>query len=265
MKKIFLIIITLFLIINQSLAEKQGILTSSLTTAELWDYVNKLKTEQFEFIKNNQELSKEYWELISFIKTDLTKKELKDIKEVINNFLEKRNTLIYDLNKKISEFKNVEKEKNDLILLRADIYKYLAKFVIFDKRNDFIEHIKFQVRSEKESKNLIEEIQKSQNLLDQKFFYYTKKIEQHNQNLQEKIDISITQKIKQKIDEIDSDKKYISIPKEVKNKLYDDFILQIKDKIKEIQGSNLAQNYKDLKINIFNKLIDEVKQKQSTN
>lgn len=265
MKKIFLIIITFFLITNQSLAEKQGILTSSLTTAELWEYVNKLKTEQVEFTKNNQELSKEYWELISFIKTDLTKIEFKEIKEVLNSFLEKRNSIIFDLNQKISEWKNVEKEKNDLIIVRADIYKYLSKFVIFDKRNDFIDYIKFQVRSEKESKNLIEEIQKSQNLLDQKFFYYTKKIEQHNQDLQEKIDISITQKIKQKIDEIDSDKKYVSIPKEVKNKLYNDFIIQIKDKIKEIQDSILAQNYKDLKINIYNKLIDEVKQKQSTN
>lgn len=259
MKKILLIFILFWLLIKPSFAEqKQSFLVSDLTTAKLWEYLNKLKEEQQDFIKNKSQLDKEYWELISFIKNDLSKNEIKEIKEYISIFLEKRNLLQQELNQKISKLLNVDQEKKDLLILRADIYKYLSRYVIKEKQESFLEHIRFQIKSEKESKDLIEEIKKSQNILDQKISYYKDKIEQHKIDLQAKIDILITEKIKQKIKDIDQDPKYDSIPKEIKNKLYNDFLFQIKDRIKEIQDSKLSENYKEIKINIFNKLIDEI-------
>jgi len=238
-------------------SNKQGFFVSNLTIKELSQNIEKLKEEKIELdIK-----TKEYWELISFIKTDLTKEEIDEIKWNIENFIEKRNYLQIDLKNKINQWLNVEKEKKDLVLLRAWIYKYLAKYVTRDKREAFIEHIKFQTQSEKESKDLIEIILKSQNILDQKVTYIKEKIENHREDLQIRIEVPITKKIKQRIDEIDTDIKYKEINQKIKNEIYNHFIVQIKNRLLEIEESNLSENYKEIRKNILQKMIQEIQSK----
>ena len=240
-------------------SEKQSFFAGSLSTTELWEYIKKLKDDQKEFKEKSKELSKEYGELISFMRTDLSWDEIKEIKENIEIFIDKRIILQSDLKEKINQLLDVEKEKKELILLRANIYKYLSRYVARDKREAFLEHIKFQVQSEKESKDLIEEIQKSQNILDQKVTYFKEKIENHKEDLQARIETSITQKIKERIDEIDKNEKYKDIDRNTKNKIYNDFISQLQSNIWEISGSNLSDNYKEMRKNILNKMIEEIK------
>ncbi len=240
-------------------SEKQSFFAGSLSTTELWEYIKKLKDDQKEFKEKSKELSKEYGELISFMRTDLSWDEIKEIKENIEIFIDKRIILQSDLKEKINQLLDVEKEKKELILLRANIYKYLSRYVARDKREAFLEHIKFQVQSEKESKDLIEEIQKSQNILDQKVTYFKEKIENHKEDLQARIETSITQKIKERIDEIDKNEKYKDIDRNTKNKIYNDFIAQLQSNIWEISGSNLSDNYKEMRKNILNKMIEEIK------
>jgi hypothetical protein len=68
-------------------------------------------------------------------------------------------------------------------------------------------------------------------------------------------------KIKKRIDEIDNDPKYKWIDKKIKNEIYADFINQIKDRLNDIDNSNLSENYKDIRKNILNKMIDEIQAK----
>lgn len=258
MKKIIFCILISFLFYNSTFAtNKQGFFASNLTIKELSQNIEKLKEEKTEL----DQKTKDYWELISFIKTDLTKEEIDEIKLSIEDFIEERNFLQIDLKNKINNWLNVEKEKKDLVLLRASIYKYLAKYVARDKREAFIEHIKFQTQSEKESKDLIESIIKSQNILDQKVTYIKEKIENHREDLSARIEISITQKIKQRIDEIDKDPKYKEIDQKIKNKIYKDFINQLEIRLKDLEKSILSENYKEMRKNILNKMIDEIKSK----
>ncbi len=260
MKKIlFCVLCSCFLFFQTFASEKQGFIVSSLSTSELREYIKKLEEEQKDFKIKSKELSKEYWELISFMRTDLSGEEVQEIRENIEVFIEKRNLLQSDLNSKISQLLNVDKEKKELILLRADIYKYLSRYVARDKKDSFIEHIKFQVQSEKESKDLIEEIQKSQNILDQKVTYFKEQIENHKEDLQARIELSITQKIQQRIDEIDRNEKYKNIEIWIKNKIYGDFIIQIEERLFSIDKSNLSNNYKEIRKNILTKMIDEIK------
>ena len=238
---------------------KQGFFAGNLSTVELWEYIKKLKDEQKEFKEKAKELSKEYGELISFMRTDISNEEIGEIRENIEIFIAKRNILQSELNEKIEQLLEVEKEKKELIILRANIYKYLSRYVAREKREAFIEHIKFQVQSEKESKDLIEEIQKSENILDQKVTYFKEKIENHKEDLQARIETSITQKIKERIDEIDKNEKYKDIDRNTKNKIYNDFIAQLQSNIWEISGSNLSDNYKEMRKNILNKMIEEIK------
>lgn len=262
MKKIIFCILIYLLFYNSTFATNtQGFLASWLTIKELSQNIEKLKEEKIELDQKTKILSKEYWELISFMRNDLNSNELNEIKSNIESFIEKRNILQNDLKLKIEKLLDVEKEKRDLILLRADIYKYLAKYVAREKREAFIEHIKFQTQSEKESKDLIESILKSQNILDQKVTYIKEKIETHREDLNAKIEISITQKIKQRIDEIDKDPKYKEIDQKIKNKIYNDFINQLENRLKDLEKSILSENYKEMRKNILNKMIDEIKSK----
>lgn len=260
MGKIFLCLFISFLFVWTSFAsEKQGFFAGSLSTTQLREYIKKLEDDQKEFKEKSKELSKEYWELVSFMRTDLTQEEINEIREKIEIFIEKRNFLQWDLNKKINELLNVDKEKKELLLLRADIYKYLSRYVAREKRDAFLEHIKFQVQSEKESKDLIEEIQKSQNILDQKVTYFKEQIENHKEDLQARIEMSITQKIKERIEEIDKNEKYKNIDPSIKNKIYNDFIVQLQDNLASIDTWNLSDNYKEMRRNILIKMIEEIK------
>lgn len=261
MKKIILFI-TLFLFYSNTYAtDSGGFFASNLTIKELSQNIEKLKLENSEFQLKNKELSKEYWELISFIKTDLTSIELEEIKVNIDLYLQKREEIEKILKQKIDKLEDTQKEKKDLILARANLYKYLAQYVSKDKRDAFIEHIKFHIQSEKESKDLIEEILKSQNILDLKVNYIKEKIEIHREDLQAKVEIVITSKIKQRIDEIDNDPKYQKIDIKTKNKIYNDFINQLENRLKDLEKSILSENYKEMRKNILNKMIDEIKSK----
>lgn len=258
MKKIFLVLFITYILLNQTYASSTKFFAGDLTIKELSKNIEKLKWENIEFQEKNKELSKEYWELISFIRTDLNDEEINEIKEKVEIFIQERNDLQEKLKSKIDKLEDTTNEKKDIIIHRANFYKYLAKFVQKEKREDFIAHIKFQVQSEKESKDLIEEILKSQNILEQKVTYIKGKIEDHKEDLQAKIEIKIISKIRQRIDEIDSDPKYKEIDRKTKNKIYNDFITQIKNRLKEVETSNLSENYKEIRRNILNKMITEI-------
>lgn len=258
MYKIFLFFVITFFIIPTTFAWETKVLASDLTIKELSQNIEKLKEEKEDFLEKNKELSKEYWELFSFIRNDLNEDEIEEITWKVNAFLENKANLETRLKQKIDNQEDSTDIKKEIIFNRANFYKYIAKYVQKDKREDFIAHIKFQVQSEKEAKDLIEEILLSQNLLEQKVTYIKEKIETHKEDLQAKIENSITLKIKKRIDEIDSNPKYAQISQTVKNTIYKNFILQIKKRLSELEASKLSDNYKEMRRNILNKMIEEI-------
>lgn len=257
MKKILLILLLLTLS-PITYAKENRFFASDLTIKELSKNIEKLKDENTQFQEKNKKLSKEYWELISFIRTDLTDSEIQEIKQKVELFIEERNWLQKKLKEKIDVLEETTEDKKNIIIHRANFYKYIAKFVQKEKREDFIAHIKFHIQSEKESRDLIEEILRNQNILEQKVTYIKWKIEEHKEDLQTRIEIWVTSKIKKRIDEIDNDEKYKSIDRKTKNKIYTDFISLIKDKLKEIDNSNLSENYKEMRRSILSKMIEEI-------
>lgn len=261
MKIIFLILSIYILLYNQTYASDIEFLDKNLTIKELSKNIEKLKDKNIEFQEKNKELSKEHWELISFIKTDLTDKEIEEIKQKVEIFIWERNSLQKKLKEKINNLENTTEDKKNIIIHRANFYKYIAKFVQKEKREDFIAHIKFHIQSEKESKDLIEEILKNQNILEKKVTHIKWKIENHKDDLQINIENEINSKIKKRIYEINNDPKFKSIDKKIKNKIYIDTINWIKDKLKDIDNSHLSENYKEMKKNIFNKIINEIQAK----
>jgi predicted transcriptional regulator len=92
MKKIYLILslIFIFCLDNKSYAIENGSFVSDLTIKELSENVEKLKEEKNEFQEKNKELAKEYGDLVSFIKKDLTDDEILEIKGKVEIFMQER-------------------------------------------------------------------------------------------------------------------------------------------------------------------------------
>lgn len=260
MKKI-LIFLIIWLSFQISYAKSWDMFLWTPTIKELSANLEKLKEEKQDFTSKAKELKEEYWDLISFIKDDLTSDEIEEINDNVEKYLENKKNVESELNKQIKKLEDTTQTKKEILILRANFYKYLAKYIQKDKKEDFINHIRFQIQSEKESKDLIEEILKNQNLLEQKVSYIKEKIEDHKENLQAQIESKISQKIKDRIEEIDSNQKYDKIDQKVKNKIYKDFTLSIEKRIKEVKKSNLTDNYKEMRINILSKMIEEIKTK----
>jgi hypothetical protein len=98
-------------------------------------------------------------------------------------------------------------------------------------------------------------------LLDTKVTYIKDKIEDHKANLEKTIEASITEKIQERIEAIDTDKKYAGISKEAKKKIYQDFLEQIKIKQAELEKSNLSESYKKTRALIFETMVKKIEEK----
>lgn len=260
MKNLLLFILLFISIITQVNAKTWDI-NDDITIKELWNNIKKLQVEQTDLNNRNLEIDKTYWTLVSFIKEDISKEDFYDIKNEIEDFIKIRNSLEQDIIEKIKILGDTKAEKENLIFEKTNFYKFLFKYVKDDKKEDFLKYIDLNIETEKEKKEVVEQISKKQILLEKKVNDLKEKIETHKVDLSQKLEISITSRIISKIDEIDKNEKYKSIDKEAKNKIYLNFINDIKTKISQIEKSNLTQNYKQVKINILERIISEIEKK----
>lgn len=260
MKNLLLFILLFISIITQVNAKTWDI-NDDITIKELWNNIKKLQVEQTDLNNRNIEIDKTYWTLVSFIKEDISKEDFYDIKNEIEDFIKIRNSLEQDIIEKIKILGDTKSEKENLIFEKTNFYKFLFKYVKDDKKEDFLKYIDLNIETEKEKKEVVEQISKKQILLEKKVNDLKEKIETHKVDLSQKLEISITSRIISKIDEIDKNEKYKSIDKEAKNKIYLNFINDIKTKISQIEKSNLTQNYKQVKINILERIISEIEKK----
>ncbi len=259
-KKILLTLI--FLSFFTQLTHAKNELFSDWTTIkELWKSVESLKKQEKKLEEDSKEVSKDYKELVWFIKDDITSDEILEISNKIEDYIEDRDDLELDLKKAIEEENETESIKTKIILRKADFYRYIAKYVDINKREDFINHIKHNIQATKERKDLIEEILKNQNLIDKKVSYLKEKIADNKEKLAEKIEIAITEKIAKRIEEIDTDPKYKKIDKETKNKIYENFLNKIQEKLDGLKDSNLSDSYKETRELIYTKMIENIKSK----
>lgn len=261
-KKILFAIIFFFSITLLSYAKESDYLfANTMTIKELWQNIEKLKEEQEKLKKENDKLSKDYKELIWFIKDDLTNEEIKAISDAIRTYLDKRDSIETRLKIQIDSLIDTTSTKNELLIEKANFYKYIAKYVDINKKEKFIEHIKYNIQATKERKDLIEEILKNQNLMDKKVNYLKWKIEDHKIELNAQIEESVKNKVNERIDTIDQNEKYKLIDIETKNQIYINFINDIKQKLKELEKSPLNESYKQTRALIYNTMIENLEEK----
>lgn len=261
LRKIFIFFVLTFSIFLNQVHAKNGLLSSDLSIKELSSNIEKIKTEQANLELKTENQSKEYWDLLWFIKQNLTKTETQDIKDEINEYIDVTTQLDEDLkNNALNEAQSSD-IKQEILTQKIDLYRFLYDYIDENKKDDFINYIKINLKATKERKELLEELAKNQLLLDKKVSEIKDQIETHKEDLNSKLDDIITKKIVERINLIDNNEKYKKIDQKTKNDIYKWFINTIKNKIKDVENSDLSKNYKEMRIKILNKMIVEIQAK----
>ncbi len=261
MKLFILFLFFIFCFSPQAQASRTGLFASDLTIREMNSNIDRLKEEKLSLDEKTKQAQKENGELSSFLRKNLEKKDISEITDAVVTYQTERFDIERDLNYRIQNGLPTDTTKKILLEVKLDFYKYLAKYVDIQKREDFIEHIKFNIQSIKERKDLIEDILKMENIRDEKVTYIKDQIELNKEVLQIQIENSITEKISERIDAIDSDPKYKDLSKATKNQIYKSFIQQIKRNQEEIRNSQFSESYKKTRHLIFETMIQKIEEK----
>ena len=247
--------------IFQQANAKSDYFSSNLSIKELNQNIEKIKSEQADLETKTENQNKEYGDLIWFIKQNLGKDEIYEIKKEIDEYVDLNEQLDNDLKNNALDKTESNNIKSEILTQKIDLYRFLYDYVDENKKSEFIEYIKINLKATKERKELLEELAKNQLILDKKINQIKDEIETHKDILNTKIDEIITQKIIQRINLIDTNEKYKKISQKTKNEIYNNFIITIKEKIKDVENSNLSKSYKEMRLKILNKMIDEIKSK----
>jgi len=234
----------------------------NMSVKDLSQNIEKLKEKEQNYQDNIRVLAKEHGELVSFFSSKITSENIDEIRQQIEDFKKEQTDLDNQIKQAIQKGEDPQSLKDNFLEEQIEFYEYLSQFVDDDKKDDYVDYIWFHVQASKERKDLIVEILANEEAFNQKVNYYKDKIATHKEELQNRIEQTILTKIAQKIHDIDTNEKYKDIPLETKNALYQDFINKIEARIVELENSNMAINYVQMRKNILQKMIQEIQKKQ---
>lgn len=260
MKKIIYVLILYFFFI-QTYASNEEFFNWDITIKELRENIKNLKEEKELLNQKSKEILKEYGSITSFLEETIKQKDIENIKQNINIFLERRNIIEENIRDNIKKLKDTSKLKEELLKNQIDFYKSLVKYIKKEKRKNFIEYVKVNLEAIKQNKDLTENIIIKENLLEKKVNILKEKIEENKKNLINDLNNIIIHKLTEKIEEIQNDEKYQNLDIKTKNWIYNNFLNQIETKINEIKNSSILENFKSIKINSLESLKNEIKTK----
>jgi len=230
----------------------------SLTLREMSFNIENIKNKKSVFLSENKQKEQEYWNIVEFIKKDLTKQDFENIKNIINLFVEKRNNLDEIFNSTIEKKEDTSKIRREILQNELDFYTEIWKFIDKSKRNDYLEYVKFKLETRRDKDLLLEELLISQNALDSRIYDLNLKIDNHRKNLEENLSQVIRENIKNKIDKIILNPKYENISSDQKRIIITWFISDLKEKLEYLNDTNLSKNYILIKENILKSIIEEL-------
>ncbi len=153
----------------------------------------KIITNNFNaFILNN-------WDLRKYFKEDLSDEELQLIENIIIWYNSRRSKSEILLREKAHQLEDTEIITNDLLTLKKDLYISFLPFIVISKIEEYKLFIKADFTATKKDKDIQSDIYKKEKIVEEKKIIIQEKIEASEQDLEEKKNKVIEDKIKQKL------------------------------------------------------------------
>lgn len=196
--------------------------------------------------------------LKTFFKEDLTLKDLKDIKYIIERYNIERNIIDNALLEKAKKLEDVSREKELLILKKRDLYKELTPYIKSEEIPNYLEYIKGDAQLLKEKKEITEQIIVNNKILVNKVSSLEEKIKQNKEVLNTKIRILVENKVNEKINDLRNNKKYQDLTFELKKKVLDNMIDKIQINILSLENPGITTDTIQKKQEIYQILLDKL-------
>jgi len=170
--------------------------------------IKELKNWLLELNRNKNELEIEFFllnqneKLKEFFKDDLKKSDIKEIKQIINNYLDIKKDINVKIKIKASEFLNTQKERNKLLNEKKQFYKDLTPFVKKYKINEYLDYIAQDVKILKEQGEISEKFIIKNEIMVNKVEIIEEKIKEHREYLDEKFNFLVNNLISEKTNKL---------------------------------------------------------------
>lgn len=231
--------------------------TWSITISDLKNDINTLNQSSYE-LSQDLKLFNANDRLKSFFKNNLSLEDLEQLESIIWDYIIKRKDVNVSLADKVDDLKDIDDEKNELLLLKRDLYKLLLPYIDKAKTLEYIEFVESDARLLKQRKDVTSEIINKQEQLNTRVWELEEKIKSYNKTLSDTLEKVIADKIKEKLDFLRNNKKFKALNKNSKLNVLNKTIDKIRFKIDELEEEYDKSEALERKIEIYIIVLDEI-------
>ncbi len=227
------------------------------TIKELKQEVKDIDSEKQETEEKFDELKKQILEKDLFLK-DLDEEQKQKLDELLYRYKENKEKLNKRLRVRSRGLENTWETIKELLENEKEIYKNLIPYIRVDKYEDYKEFIKENLDIINKNSNLESDSIKKWVIIKNKIKDLKEKIEEHNEIIGQDLKLTINEKIDQKLNNLVSKEKFISLDKESKINLFGKLIENIKTKRDTLEDKENKTNLLEKKIELYKIIIERL-------
>ena len=227
------------------------------TIKELKQEVKDIDSEKQETEEKFDELKKQILEKDLFLK-DLDEEQKQKLDELLYQYKENKEKLNKRLRVRSRGLENTWETIKELLENEKEIYKNLIPYIRVDKYEDYKEFIKENLDIINKNSNLESDSIKKWVIIKNKIKDLKEKIEEHNEIIGQDLKLTINEKIDQKLSNLVSKEKFISLDEESKINLFDKLIENIKTKRDTLEDKENKTNLLEKKIELYKIIIERL-------
>lgn len=218
--------------------------------------INTLDKENSELNSELSELNTDY-RLKTFLRSDLTILELNKIRRIVATYNTNRSRIELVLFQKAKSLVPVIKEKKLLLEEKRIFYSGLIPYINTEFKNDYLEYIKWDAKIFNEQKDLTTDILAKKEILNNKVEILETKIQEHKDFMNETLKKVIESKLDEKINQLNSNERFLSLSSTSKIKVLDKTIVKIKIKLENLKNPNIETDSWEVLVVPTNSLLDK--------
>ncbi len=233
-KKILYIILILSIFSANSYANDELVINNDnlKTIKELKYNIDRLDEDRRNLFSKKIDLNSSN-ELISFFRTDLWEQDLSILKNIIWEYNKNKVVLEQKLNRLTIEMQSTTDIKKELLEVKKNLYKQMTPFINVWNYNAYLSYIKNDTDFYSQRTEIYSEILKKQEIVNTKIWTIEDRIREHRNNLESSLHQIISQKVQEKVTNIENNISFKSLEDTKKIEILDKTISRLNTDIKE--------------------------------
>lgn len=186
-----------------------------------------------------------------FLKTNLSDDDSKVIEAMISSYTQQKWDLENQLAQASKEGTDTSPIKGEILKLKLDLYKQFVPYIQISKLDEYLNFIKWNIAIVRSDKEIKDELYRQQKLYDKKVDSLREKIEENKKSLDEKIRVTIEQRIGKKISDILQNSDFLTLKVDSKLSVFQKILEKVKERKDALTVIKEKTTIVDKKIELF--------------